>query len=154
MQNDFFLTFTATFLPLWRIFSWFGILPQNLHLFSSLILLNPFFWSLLTTLSDSRTRFFYFDAFYSFFLLIPFTSLSLRISFICSLIISLVRHTLIAFSSLISAPFLSSASLIFSDLTPSIIMYVSKLSCNSPNSHVDAKFFSYPMYWSNVSSSF
>ena len=56
--------------------------------------------------------------------------------------------------SVISAPFLSSTSLIFSDLTPSIIMYFSKLSCNSPNSHVDAKFFSYPMYWSNVSSSF
>ena len=111
-----------------------------------LITLNHFIWFSYSLLL--------FWCFLQFLLTNSIYLFALRISFICSLVISLVRHTLIAFSSVISAPFLSSTSLIFSDLTPSIIMYVSKLSCNSPNSHVDAKFFSYPMYWSNVSSSF
>ena len=89
---------------------------------------------------------FFYLILFSFFVLSSIFDFSichpLFISLICIFVISSVHHMLIAFCSVASSPFLSRTFLILSDLIPSTTLYNIKLSCRSPNSHVDPRFLS------------
>ena len=141
----------VAFLPICRTLSWFVNSPTKFTFFPVPGL--SWFVLIFFLLSIIWSSFLSYAFLHFWFLDMPPTFLSLFISLICIFVISSIQHMLIAFSSVISTPFLSRTSLILCDLIPSTTFYSSKLSCRSPNSHVDARFLSSVMNWSNVSSS-